>query len=222
LSASNFPCSETFWGGTEIGHQTLHLPRGQLSLGVELNGTSWRALGAQSGGSFDNTDRNYGRTFDGIWDLANDADRIATTGTGEVPRKSGSKFARATSKRASGMAESDHTNCAIFITETAGDEELGGTKSRRSPHLHRRTCVREDVTGGTSGAGCDGAFCGSLLRLFRADNVHTTNLASLLSTPDRATNEQDGARLRQDLEEVCKQTAKIFHRPSMLLKINCG
>jgi hypothetical protein len=35
--------------------------------------------------------------------------------------------------------------------------------------LQRRTCAQEDVTGGTSGAGCDGAFCGSRLRLFRAD-----------------------------------------------------
>jgi hypothetical protein len=43
-----------------------------------------------------------------------------------VPRKFGTKFARAYSKMDSGMAGSDRTD-AIFITETAGDGELGGS-----------------------------------------------------------------------------------------------
>lgn len=129
-------------------------PTDQLSLGWNSTaslGGLWRA-----GGSLDNADRNYGRTFDGhlgemVW--AKDTDHIATTGTGEVPRKFGPKFARAYSKMDGGMAESDRTDCYFHRRNGQGrgarriDEY--GSRSRGGAH----TCTDGPVARRMSRAG---------------------------------------------------------------------
>jgi hypothetical protein len=146
----------------------------QLSLGWNSTASLGELWGARPGGSLDNADRNYGRTFDG--QLGGFGPRTRT-----ASRRLGREKCRGNSGQSSPGPTAKWTAAWPGLTAlmlfsspkrpgTGRSEDRWASKSRRSPRLHRRTCAQEDVTaGGTSGAGCDGAFCGSRLRLFQAD-----------------------------------------------------